>query len=231
MPVRSRFASEQFWNDAARRNAPWFVATGYTRADTAFFAQGARETDELLALCEVRIRPEDTVLEIGCGLGRMTHRLAHLANRVIAVDISQEMLERAARNLADQHAIEYVRVPGDGTLPFPDASVDVVFSYITLQHVPSVAAQLRYLRESLRVLRPGGSLAAQVRADGLTARMCDWTGHLAHFALGRPTMHPAWRGARPRTAELQAVADDIQIRRFHRRHAWVVARVRALSPR
>jgi SAM-dependent methyltransferase len=231
MPVRPDVASEQFWNDAARRNAPWFVATGYTRADTAFYAQGAHETDELLALCGVSIRPADTVLEIGCGLGRMTHRLAHLADRVIAVDVSQEMLERAACNLAHLPAIEYVQVPGDGTLPFSDASVDVVFSYITLQHVPSVAAQLRYLRESLRVLRPGGSLAAQVRADGLIARMYDWTGHLAHFALGRPTMHPAWRGARPRTADLRAVADGIEIRRFNRRHAWVIAHVRTLSPR
>ena len=231
MHARSSVVPEQFWDDAARTNAPWFVATGHRCADAAFFAQGAQETDSFLAMCGVAIRPDDTVLEIGCGLGRMTHRLADLAGRVIATDISREMLEQAARNLADRPAVEYVRVAGDGTLPFPDASIDVVFSYITLQHVPSVAAQLRYLRESVRVLRPGGSLAVQVRADAVTARLYDWTGHLAHFALGRPTMHRAWLGARPRTADLLAIAGNVEVRRFDRRHTWVVAHVRALSPR
>ncbi len=215
--------SKQFWDDAARTDDAWFVATGHRRATEAFFAQGAAETDMFLALCDVTIRPTDTVLEIGSGVGRMTRRLAELAQRVTAVDISREMLHRAARNLAAISDVEYVQVSGDGTLPLPDNSIDVVFSYIALQHVPSANAQLRYLRESLRVLRPGGSLAAQVRADGVTARMYDWAGHLAHLATGRPAMHPAWRGARPRSADLLAVSGNISIRRFNRRHIWVVA--------
>lgn len=37
------------------------------------------------------------------------------------------MLNRAETNLADQENIEYVLVPGDGTLPLPDDSIDVVF--------------------------------------------------------------------------------------------------------
>jgi hypothetical protein len=35
-------------------------------------------------------------------------------------------------------------------------AIDVVFSYITLQHIPSQIDQLRYLHESARVLAPGG---------------------------------------------------------------------------
>ncbi len=214
--------STKFWDEAARTDDAWFVATGHRRATEAFFAQGAAETDMFLAMCGVTIDPADTVLEIGSGVGRMTCRLAQLAHRVIAIDISQEMLHRAAGNLAAISTVEYVQVPGDGTLPFADNSIDVVFSYIALQHVPSANAQLRYLRESLRVLRPAGSLAAQVRADAITARMYDWAGHLAHLAAGRPAMHPAWRGARPRSADLLAVAGNISIRRFNRRHVWVV---------
>jgi SAM-dependent methyltransferase len=213
----------EFWDAAARENAAWYVATGYTVEDTAFFAKGAAETDRCLAFCDIAVRPDDTVLEIGCGVGRMTHRLAELAAHVIAADISQEMLDRAAKDLIDKPSVQYVLVTGDGTLPMPDASVDLVFSYITLQHVPTPAAQLLYLCESLRVLRAGGALGVQVRAAGLWARAQDWTGHLVHCARGQPTMHNAWRGATLRATDILAVSDQFHIRPFNTRHWWVVA--------
>jgi SAM-dependent methyltransferase len=215
--------SANFWDAVARENAAWYVATGYTVEDSAFFAHGATETDGYLAFCEIALRPYHTVLEIGCGVGRMTHRLAELAGRVIAADISQEMLDRAAKNMIEAPNVDYLLVAGDGTLPVPDASVDLVFSYITLQHVPSRDAQLRYLRESLRVLRPGGTLAVQVRAAGLLVRAHDWTGHIAHFARGHPTIHRAWRGATLRPTDILTVSDQLQIRPFNSRHSWVVA--------
>ena len=213
----------EFWDTVARDNAAWYVATEHTVVDSAFFAQGAVEADGYLAFCGLAVRPDDTVLEIGCGIGRMTHRLAELAARVIATDVSQEMLDRAAKNLIGRPTVDYVLVAGDGTLPIPDASVDLVFSYITLQHVPSRDAQLRYLRESLRVLRSGGALAAQVRAGGVLARAQDWAGHTAHFIRGRPTLHPAWRGAALRPTDILSISDQLQIRRFNARHSWVVA--------
>jgi SAM-dependent methyltransferase len=213
----------EFWDRVARDNAAWHVATGHTVADSAFFAQGAMETDAYLTFCGVAVRPDDTVLEIGCGVGRMTHRLAELAARVIATDVSQEMLDRAAKNLIETRSVDYVLVAGDGSLPVPDASVDLVFSYITLQHVPSRDAQLRYLHESLRVLRTGGALATQVRAAGVLARAHDWAGHTAHFIRGRPTLHPAWRGATLRPTDILTISDQLQIRRFNVRHSWVVA--------
>jgi ubiquinone/menaquinone biosynthesis C-methylase UbiE len=78
---------------------------------------------------------------------------------------------------------------------FPDQSVDMVFSYITLQHVPTVGAQLRYLSEAVRVLRSGGQVAVQVRTCGWQARACHWAGQLAHFVAGRRTLGREWRGA------------------------------------
>jgi methyltransferase family protein len=96
------------------------------------------------------------LLEIGAGAGRMTHRLAELYGRVIALDVSDKMLQLGRGNLAGVGKVEWVVGSGADLDVVPACSVDDVFSYITLEHVPSAAAVLRYLEEAGRVLRPGG---------------------------------------------------------------------------
>lgn len=222
----SRAASAKFWDDAAGENAAWYVATGYTEENDAFFAQGAQETDFFLGFCGVAVHSEDVVLEIGAGVGRMTKRLAALGQRVIACDISAEMLSRAKVNLAALSNVDYVVVPGDGTLPVESGSVDVVFSYIVLQHVPTRADQVRYLAEAIRVLAPGGRLAIQVRATGLKTVLHEWAGFAAHLVRGRKTLSKAWRGAKIPKAEILALGTDevtVELRRHNVRHTWVVA--------
>jgi SAM-dependent methyltransferase len=226
---RGPSASVRFWDRAAREDAAWYVATAYSEQSPAFFAQGARETDELLRLCAVQINPADTVLELGCGVGRMTGRLAELSRTVIATDISAEMLARARTNLSGCGNVAYLILPGDGRLPLRSESVDVVFSYLVLQHVPTVDAQLQYLREAVRVLCSGGRLAMQIRAAGLNAAVHDQVGHVVHLLQGRRTLSRAWRGARlpyPWLARLGGTNVDVKLRPFGHRHAWVVARKR-----
>jgi SAM-dependent methyltransferase len=223
-----RVDSRGFWDQAARDNAEWYVATDFTNRE-AFFAKGGQETDEFLAFCGVNIGCSDIVVEIGCGVGRMTARLAELARSVIATDVSHEMLERARANLAGRDNVTFRLVPGDGTLSeVADGSADVVFSYITLQHVPNVRAQLRYFEEAARVIGPGGRVAIQIRGDGLGARSRDWAGHVNHFLRGRRTLRPEWRGARVGDEQVLAVLRsgkmDAEVRRFGVRHRWVVAR-------
>jgi SAM-dependent methyltransferase len=220
--------SRRFWDKAARDNAAWHVATGHTEESEQFFRQGADETDLFLDLCGVTIRPTDTVLEIGCGVGRMTRRLSELAEQVIAVDVSQEMINRCAGNISDRANVACLLVPGDGTLPeVADDAVQVVFSYITLQHVPSKQAQMLYLEESGRVLAAGGQLAIQIRGDSLSARLRDWLGHLGHVIQRRATLSRAWRGARLSDGDVRhalvPAGLDLEVRGYNR-HRWVVGR-------
>ncbi len=218
--------SARFWDAAARENAAWYVATAYTEQSPAFFAQGARETDDLLRFCAIEVTPDDVLLEIGCGVGRMTGRLAELSRRVIAVDVSTEMLAHARANLRQHRNVDVVVVPGDGTLPLAAASVDVVFSYLVLQHVPSAEAQMHYLQESLRVLRTGGRLAIQIRAPGVVSAIHEWVGHTVHLAQGRRTLDRAWRGARLSHTRVLALAGtdvEVAVRRSGHRHSWVIA--------
>lgn len=193
--------SRSYWDDAARRNAAWYVATGHVQETEEFFSQGAAETDAFLEFCGIDPGGRGTVLEIGCGVGRMTRRLAELFGNVIAVDVSQEMLHRCRDNLSSHSNVDYRLVDGDGTLGgIGDGEIDVVFSYITFQHVPTRAAQMRYFEECVRVLRAGGRLAVQIRSSSPSAVALSYVGHLAHVVQGRRTLNRAWRGSRVRAS-------------------------------
>ena len=130
--------AKAWWNRAAQEDARWYIAT----ASEPFFERGRRDTDELLAFCGLQPSKDKTLLEIGAGAGRMTHRFAELYGRVIALDVSDEMLLLGHSNLADVGNVEWVLGSGADLAVIPDRSVDNVFSYITLQHVPSTAAAL-----------------------------------------------------------------------------------------
>ena len=208
--LRDASGSRAFWDDAARHNAAWYVATGHVQETEDFFAQGASETDAFLRFCGIDPSSDGTVLEIGCGVGRMTRRLSELFGSVIAVDVSEEMLCRCRNNLSAHSNVVYELVNGDGTLEgIGDDEVDVVFSYITFQHVPTRAAQLRYFEECARVLRAGGRLAVQIRSTAAAAVALSFAGHLGHIVQGHRTMNRAWRGSRIRPS---VVADCLRAR-------------------
>ena len=216
--------SRAWWNRAARDDAGWYIAT----ASDPFFERGRRDTDELVAFCGLQPSRDKTLLEIGAGAGRMTHRFAELYGRVIALDVSDEMLAIGRRNLAGADNVEWVLGSGADLATVGDRSVDEVFSYITLQHVPTDAAVLSYLEEAGRVLRPGGRGGLQVRHPGPLPWAVDLAGHLVHAVQGRRVWSAAWRGTRiPARRLLEAASSPgvhVELRERGRRHLWVLLR-------
>jgi SAM-dependent methyltransferase len=210
-----------WWNRAAREDPSWYVAT----AREPFFERGRRDADELVAFCGLRPSRQRTLLEIGAGSGRMTHRFAELYGRVIALDVSEEMLRLGRASVAAAN-VDWVLTSGEDLAAIGDGSVDDVFSYITLQHVPRRAVVLRNLEEAGRVLRPGGQGALQVRHPGLLPRAVDLAGHLAHAAQGRRALAAEWRGTRIPAQRLERAASRsgarVELRPRGRRHLWVL---------
>jgi SAM-dependent methyltransferase len=111
-----------------------------------------------------------TCLEIGCGAGRITQALARSFERVIALDVSEEMLALARAAVPDNVEFQLV----DATsVPLQDNSVDAVFTCHVLQHLESLVYVESYLAEAHRVLRPGGALMIQL---GMLAQGMRWHG-------------------------------------------------------
>ena len=96
------------------------------------------------------------VLEVGCGPGHLSIRLAHeYGLDVTGLDLDPAMIERARAN-ADRAGNERLPsfVVGDvASLPFPDESFDLVVSTMSMHHWANPTAGLA---EIDRVLRPGG---------------------------------------------------------------------------
>ncbi|TMK26818.1 MAG: class I SAM-dependent methyltransferase, partial [Actinobacteria bacterium] len=97
-----------------------------------------------------------TALEIGYGGGRLLNAAASFFGRAIGIDVHDEA-ESVSALLADcgRRNVELHQTDGRG-IPLPDETIDFVYSFIVLQHLPSLDAFRRYVEETHRVLRPGG---------------------------------------------------------------------------
>ncbi len=117
------------------------------------------------------------MLELGCGAGRMTAGFAKSFEHVYAFDISREMLSRAQQMHTEQRNILWMLSNGADLSCVASESMDFVFSYLVLQHLPEEALAMQYIREMLRVLRHGGVFLFQFNG-GFEPTM-NWRGRLA----------------------------------------------------
>jgi ubiquinone/menaquinone biosynthesis C-methylase UbiE len=97
------------------------------------------------------------VLDIGCGNGLELTELFHDARRVIGVDLSQRMLDSAAKRFGSD---TFYRASAEDLAPIENASVDVYISVRT--YASRFFDQRAALREAHRVLRPGGLILLSI---------------------------------------------------------------------
>lgn len=120
--------------------------------------------------------PGERVLDLGCGDGQLTQRIAGSGARVQGVDASPEMVAAAcARGVAAE-------VAKAEALSFADATFDAVFSNAALHWVRDQDAMLAQVR---RVLRPGGRFVAEMGGHGnIAAIQVAFTAVLARHGFG-----------------------------------------------
>ena len=99
----------------------------------------------------------ESILDLGCGDGQLTRRIAAAGAVVTAIDASPQMVAAArARGIAADHG------PAE-SLPYPDGSFDAVFSNAVLHWVRGQDEMMHQVR---RVLRPGSRFVAEMGGHG-----------------------------------------------------------------
>ena len=161
----------------------------------------------------------DRALEIGAGTGYFTLNLmrAGVIRSAVASDISPGML-RALAASADQLGLDVETVACEAaSLPFDDASFDLVFGHAVLHHLPDLAGAFREFR---RVLRPGGVVAF----CGEPSRYGDRISTVPK--RGALAVAPLWRalvGARSRNGNGGAPAEEDRLEQIVDVHAFTPA--------
>ena len=165
-----RVTEQQSSADEVVRATGWVFnnETGSSLTLEEFVASGDREVPAYVAT--FGLAPDDgrdrTLVEIGCGIGRMTCGFTREFAAVVACDLDAGFLERCHETVArfgnvDRLTTSHVK---DGkTLDLAPDSADVAFSYITFQHC-DVDDALELTAEAVRVVRPGGTIALNYRS-------------------------------------------------------------------
>lgn len=152
------------WEDLAHLDPLWAVlsdnAMQFGRWDHAeFFASGQREIDALMSSCGLKQGNNGRVLDFGCGVGRLSRALLPYFGEVYGVDISEEMIRLAQEATPTAkfvlNTVENLRI-------FEDNYFDFVYSNIVLQHQRTKGIARSYIREFVRVVRPGATIVFQI---------------------------------------------------------------------
>lgn len=172
----------------ARRRYGRF-ARGYVTSPT--HARGP-DLDRLIEI--VAPRPDWTALDVATGGGHTALALSRHVSRVVAIDLTPEML-RAAESFVREKGVGHVefRTADAEDLPFDSATFDLVTCRIAAHHFPDPA---RFVAESARVLRAGGLLWVQDQVladDPATARATDAFEKLRDPSHVRALTEGEWR--------------------------------------
>jgi ubiquinone/menaquinone biosynthesis C-methylase UbiE len=138
----------------------WYIASSrHDWTPEEFFKSG----DEVVSQIQTEFfRPMGfdpsgkSMLDIGCGIGRMTIAFSKMFREVHGTDVSPVMLEQAASNAASCTNIHLTLGNGADLAQYEDAFCDFCFSHLVFMHIPQEEIVLGYIHEIGRVLREGG---------------------------------------------------------------------------
>ncbi|MGE0606570.1 MAG: class I SAM-dependent methyltransferase [Pirellulales bacterium] len=159
--------------------------------------------DQILreVLGDIKLAPGQTILDYGCGVGRMTRALLRRGVIVVAADVSPAMLDYCRQYCVGLDGLRTVQTDGWGCPEIDDASIDGAVSFYCFQHMPTFRMVTTVLRDVHRVLKSGGWFVLHSTDHGIdfldrsvgflgvrqSAKVLIRAAANAGFAVGSPT--------------------------------------------
>jgi SAM-dependent methyltransferase len=173
------------WTKLGKDDPMWVVLTDPDKKGNRWDAKEFFATGEsAIAMIFDRMQGAGLVpspgraLDFGCGVGRLTQALAAHFDAVDGVDISSSMINHAETFNRFAGRVQYHLNVRPDLATFPSSRYDFICSLIALQHIPA-RFQRGYLRDFLRLLKPGGVAYFQtVHATFLRGLVPEWAADL-----------------------------------------------------
>lgn len=143
-------------------NNPWH---DYWNKTSILKEVNSCQTDELWGIIKAYIKPNDKIIDAGCGLGRWVIYLSSKGYNIIGIDNLGEaidILKKFDKKLK-------LKIAGVDKLPFPDNSFDTYLSFGVVEHFEN--GPLDALREAKRVLKKGGIIILETPNDNFIRRL------------------------------------------------------------
>ena len=211
--VAGRVSEQMPTGDDVVRETGWVFnnATGDDLTLAEFVATGDDEVPAYLETFGLRgdQTQQQTIVEIGAGIGRMTCAFTREFGSVIACDLDQGFLERCHETVGrfgKPDRLRTLEVANGRTLDLRPNIADLAFSYITLQHCEEDDA-LELAAEAVRVVKPGGKIALNFRGPAMGDRLVVPAGAVVRsmyrvpklgdwLSRQRPVTRLAWQASR-----------------------------------
>jgi ubiquinone/menaquinone biosynthesis C-methylase UbiE len=156
------------WDSIAEVDAFWSILFAADKKGgkwdiDEFFQNGVKEIASLMnKIKELGINlKHENALDFGCGAGRLTQALSGYFGHCYGIDISQAMIDMAVKYNRHADKVSYSLNQTERLESFSGNFFDLIYTTITLQHMKPESAK-KYIKEFLRVLKPGGLLVFQL---------------------------------------------------------------------
>lgn len=146
---------KDFWNRQASSAESAISAVDGSQSEDVVQHTGRWSAAQVRAA--LAIGPEDDVLELGCGIGRIGRELAPHCRHWTGVDISENMLHHAGTRMQHLPNVSFHRLDRSSLEMLDDNSIDKAYSIAVFCHMDKEDLYL-YMRELNRVVRPSGSI-------------------------------------------------------------------------
>ena len=169
-------ALQETWQTLGKDDPLWAILTDPDRRGRGWDLEEFLATGEAdVAKYEVLLHDAGhsgsfaSVLDFGCGVGRLSLAWGRRATAVTGVDIAAAMIERGRQIVATEPNVRLLVNDDVDLRQFRDGTFDLAFSHICLQHMPWLLAA-GYIEEFARITTPGGFVAFQLPSRGRPGR-------------------------------------------------------------
>jgi len=214
----------QSWDSLATAREEAFVAAAGQHDESRLRHSAGKTIQNLLELA--LIGPQDDVLEIGCGVGRIGRELAPHCRSWTGSDVSTNMLNYAVDRLRGTANARLVRLQGVSLSEFANDSFDVLYMTNMLMHLDEMD-RWQYVQEAFRVLRAGG----RIFLDNIDLESdAGWTMFANDAKRYKEFERPPYMPRFSTAAELMAYAARAGFERFRSHHRSPVVILLAVKP-